>query len=84
MQTEYMTADFTPELLLQYIYSETSEQQDVVIESALEGDENLRQTYAELLDGIAILDKIPLLGMDIQRMEYCLQRMNTRCPVHSN
>lgn len=50
----------TPEDLVRYIYNETSEQKSSAINSALQTDWNLRESYENLLNSEQNLDNIEL------------------------
>lgn len=65
-----MEIDFTPEILLQFIYKETSEAENLAILQELKVNEKLAKVYVELLDGIEILDKAFCLTKDFEKIEF--------------
>ncbi len=54
-----MTLLFTQEDLVQYLYNETSNEQSVAIEEALQTDWQLREKFEELRHSMQLLDRQP-------------------------
>ncbi len=52
--------NFTPELLISYIYKETTTAENQLIEEALQSDWTLQEKFKVLKTCIEKLDKIPL------------------------
>jgi hypothetical protein len=52
--------NFTPEVLIQYLYNEASYEQTVAIEKALQYDWSLQEKVTVLRDSLNMLNSIPL------------------------
>ena len=48
---------YTEDDLLNYIYKETTQQESLLIENAINQDDSLKTVYLELLEGIDLLNK---------------------------
>jgi len=52
-----MTHDYTPNMLVKYIYSETNLFETLEIENAIENDQMLKESYLTLKNGYKTLPK---------------------------
>lgn len=52
-----MEKQYTEDDLLNYIYKETTAEQNEAIEQAISNNDELRAAYLELLDGIDLINK---------------------------
>ena len=69
-----MTEIFTPELLLKYLYNETTDMEHQIIATALKTDVHLNKVYTELQEGIAILDKLKYEEVNLPQENILVKR----------
>lgn len=53
-----MTQTFTPDDVIRYVYEETTEDENVLIEDALIGDQELLEFYLDALEMKSLMNKI--------------------------
>lgn len=68
-----MTQTFTPDDLLRYLYEDTTTEEKLEIEKALQSDTNLQQQFEQLQEDMQLLDDLalePSTGCVNHIMEY--------------
>ena len=79
-----MTKTFTPDDLLRYLYEDTSIEETLEIEKALQNDSRLRKEYEQLRNDMELLDELATVPSEkcIDHIMGYAQAMNLKTLVN--